>query len=132
MAVQYNTRQQVVYYHHSTTNKSFIEMHLYLKDRGIKHNEFMLLILDPDLARIDPRDPRLPAQMKARVLRECIYNPWYFLREICRIPEVGRASGVPFMLDRGNKAMLFCLMLNLNTSVILPRQTGKTQSALAW
>ena len=132
MAVQYNTRQQVVYYHHSTTNKSFIEMHLYLKDRGIKHNEFMLLILDPDLARIDPRDPRLPAQMKARVLRECIYNPWYFLREICRIPEVGRASGVPFMLHRGNMAMLFCLMLNLNTSVILPRQTGKTQSALAW
>lgn len=130
--VQYNTRQQVVYYQHSTQNKSFIEMHLYLKDRGIKHNEFMLLILDPDLARINPRDPRLPAQMKARVLRECIYNPWYFLREICRIPTDGRADGVPFKLHRGNMAMLFCLMLNLNTSVILPRQTGKTQSALAW
>lgn len=132
MAVQYGTRQQVVYYQHSTTNKSFIEMHLYLKDRGIARNEFMLLILDPDLARINPRDPNLPSQMKARVLRECIYNPWYFLREICRIPTDGDPNGVPFILHRGNMAMMFCLMLNLNTSVILPRQTGKTQSALAW
>ena len=132
MAVQYATTTQTVYYHHSTKNKSFIDMHLYLKDRGIKHNEFMLLLLDPDLARIDPRDPNLSQVYKAKVLRECIYNPWYFLREICRIPTDGKADGVPFILHRGNLAMLFCLMLNLNTSVILPRQTGKTQSALAW
>ena len=132
MAVQYATTTQTVYYHHSTKNKSFIDMHLYLKDRGIEHNEFMLLLLDPDLARIDPRDPNLSQVYKAKVLRECIYNPWYFLREICRIPTDGKADGVPFILHRGNLAMLFCLMLNLNTSVILPRQTGKTQSALAW
>ena len=132
MAVQYGSRQQVVYYQHSTTNKSFIEMHLYLKDKGIKHNEFMLLLLDPDLARINPRDPRLPPAMTAKVLRECIYNPWYFLREICRIPSDGIAEGVPFKLHRGNMAMLFCLMLNLNTSCILPRQTGKTMGAIAW
>lgn len=132
MAVQYGTKQQVVYYQHNTQNKSFIEMHLYLKDRGIKHNEFMLLLLDPDLANIDPRDPKLPFFMKQKVFRECMYNPWYFLRELCRIPTDGRSDGIPFILHRGNLAMLFCLMLNLNTSVILPRQTGKTQSALAW
>lgn len=132
MAVQYAVKEQVVYYHHSTTNKSFLDMHYYLRDRGIKHNEFMLLLLDPDLARINPRDPKLPQIYKVKVLRECMYNPWYFLREICRIPDDGNALGVPFRLHRGNMAMLFCLMLNLNTSVILPRQTGKTQSALAW
>lgn len=132
MAVQYAVKEQVVYYQHSTTNKSFLDMHYYLRDRGIKHNEFMLLLLDPDLARINPRDPKLPQVMKVKVLRECMYNPWYFLREICRIPDDGNAAGVPFRLHRGNMAMLFCLMLNLNTSVILPRQTGKTQSALAW
>lgn len=132
MAVQYAVREQVVYYHHSTTNKSFLDMHYYLRDRGIKHNEFMLLLLDPDLAKINPRDPKLPQVYKVKILRECMYNPWYFLREICRIPDDGNALGVPFRLHRGNMAMLFCLMLNLNTSVILPRQTGKTQSALAW
>lgn len=132
MAVQYATKQQVVYYQHNTQNTSFIEMHLYLKDKGIKHNEFMLLLLDPDLANINPRDPNIPFYMKQKVFRECMYNPWYFLREICRIPTDGRADGIPFKLHRGNLAMLFCLMLNLNTSAILPRQTGKTQSALAW
>ena len=132
MAVQQAVREQVVYYHHSTTNKSFLDMHYYLRDRGVRQNEFMLLLLDPDLARINPRDPNLPQIMKVKVLRECMYNPWYFLREICRIPDDGNAQGVPFRLHRGNMAMLFCLMLNLNTSVILPRQTGKTQSALAW
>ena len=133
MAVQYqNTIERVVYYHHSTKNRSFIDMYEYLRDKGIKSCEFMLLLLDPDLARIDPRDPNLPSQMKVKVLRECMYNPWYFLREICRIPDDGNPRGVPFKLHRGNMAMLFCLMQNINTSVILPRQTGKTQSALAW
>ena len=64
MAVQYAVREQVVYYHHSTTNKSFLDMHYYLRDRGIKHNEFMLLLLDPDLAKINPRDPKLPQVYK--------------------------------------------------------------------
>ena len=113
MAVQYqNTIERVVYYHHSTKNRSFIDMYEYLRDKGIKSCEFMLLLLDPDLARIDPRDPNLPSQMKVKVLRECMYNPWYFLREICRIPDDGNPRGVPFKLHRGNMAMLFCLMQN--------------------
>ena len=70
MAVQYATTQRIVYYHHSTSNKTFIDMALYLKDRGIQHYEFMLLLLDPDLAGVDPFDPRLSTVMKTKVLRE--------------------------------------------------------------
>lgn len=132
MAVQYAVQERVVYYHHSTKNKSFTDMYEYLKAKGHKNCEFMLLILDPGLANVDPRDPNLPQQIKARILRECMYNPWYFLREVCRIPDDGNPRGVPFKLHRGNMAMLWCLMLNLNISVILPRQTGKTQSSLAY
>ena len=132
MAVQYATTQRVVYYHHSTSNKSFIDMALYLKDKGVQHYEFMLLLLDPDLAGVDPFSPNLSTVMKTKILRECIYNPWYFLREVCRIPQDGKAGGVSFILHRGNLAMIFCLMLNINTIAIFPRQTGKTQSALAW
>lgn len=133
MAVQYNTVERVIYYQHSTSNKSFIDMHLYLKDKGIRNNEFMLLLLDPDLAKVkNPWDPNLSMTMKTKIFRECMYNPWYFLREICRIPDDGNMNGVSFILHRGNMAMIFCLMQNINTSVILPRQTGKTQSALAW
>ena len=115
MAVQYATTQRVVYYQHSTSNKSFIDMAMYLKDRGIQHYEFMLLLLDPDLAGVDPFDPHLSTTMKTKILREVIYNPWYFIREVVRIPQDGKPGGIPFVLHRGNLAMLFCLMLNINT-----------------
>ena len=76
--------QNVVYYHMSTTNKSFLEVQKYLEDIGIENNKFMLVLLDPDLARIDPHDPALPTSMKVQVLRECLYNPWYYFREVAK------------------------------------------------
>lgn len=132
MAVMYNRTQTTIYYHMSTTNKSFLEVHQYLKDSGIENNKFMLALLDPDLARIDPHDPALSTMMKTKVLRECLYNPWYFFREVVRVPDSGQATGVKFELSRGNLALLFCLMMNLNTFLEMPRQTGKTISSLCW
>lgn len=132
MAVMYGQRQMTVYYHMSTTNKSFLEVHQYLLDAGIENNKFMLALLDPDLARIDPHDPTLSPGMKTKVLKECLYNPWYYFREVVRIPDSGQASGVKFELSRGNLALLFCLMMNLNTFLEMPRQTGKTISSLCW
>lgn len=132
MAVMYGKTQTTIYYHMSTTNKSFLEISQYLKDSGIENNRFMLVLLDPDLARIDPHDPSLNRIMKQKVLRECIYNPWYFFREVVRIPDSGQATGVKFELSRGNLALLFCLMMNLNTFLEQPRQTGKTISSLCW
>lgn len=130
--VQYGTVQQTVYYHTSTTNKSFLAMANYLRDVGIERYNWMLVLFDPDLARIDPFDPNLPQVMKMKVLRECIINPIYFIREIVRIPDTGDVRGVSFELSRGNMALLFCLILNLNIYLEMPRQTGKTISALAW
>lgn len=132
MAVMYGQTRTTVYYHMSTTNKSFLEIHQFLKDSGIENNRFMLTLLDPDLARIDPHDPTLSAMMKTKVLKECLYNPWYFFREVVRIPDSGQATGVKFQLSRGNLALLFCLMMNLNTFLEQPRQTGKTISSLCW
>lgn len=124
--------QNVVYYHMSTTNKSFLEVQKYLEDIGIENNKFMLVLLDPDLARIDPHDPALPTSMKVKVLRECLYNPWYYFREVVRIPDSGQAKGIKFELNRANLALIYCLMLNLNIFLEEPRQTGKTISSLCW
>ena len=132
MAVMYGKTQATVYYHMSTTNKSFLEIHKFLEDSGIRNNKFMLVLLDPDLARIDPHDPSLNSIMKTKVLRECLYNPWYFFREVVRIPDSGQATGVKFELTRGNLALIFCLMMNLNIFLEQPRQTGKTISSLCW
>lgn len=127
-----NVAVRKVYYQMSTNNKSFLDMHHFLKARNINNNRFFLVLLDPDLASINPRDPRLNINMKNKVLAECIRNYWYFLREIVRIPDEGGAknSGKKYELHRGNLAMNFCLFLNLNIFAELPRQQGKTAAII--
>lgn len=127
-----NVAVRKVYYQMSTNNKSFLDMHHFLKARNINNNRFFLVLLDPDLAGINPRDPRLNINMKNKVLAECIRNYWYFLREIVRIPDEGGAknSGKKYELHRGNLAMNFCLFLNLNIFAELPRQQGKTAAII--
>lgn len=122
---------QQVYLQYETTNKSFIDMHFYLKQIGIKNNNFFLVLYDPGLAGVDPRDPNLSVDMKQRVLRECCANFWYFVREVVRIPAQGAGgAGVRYKLHRGNLAMNFLFTLNYNFFVELPRQWFKTKSAL--
>lgn len=131
MIQQQQAPRMRVYYQMSTNNKSFLNMHYYLKSIGIKNNKFMLTLLDPDLDGIDPFDRTLPPVYKQKILREVMYNYWYFLREVVRIPDQGSTSGgARYRLDRGNLALNFCMMLNLNIFLELPRQQGKTISAL--
>lgn len=120
-------------YQLSTSNKSFLEMHWWLKQQGRKNNKFFLQLYDVALANINPRDPNLNDHWRGRVLRECIVNEWYFLREVLRIPDSGGAvgGGAPFRLDRGNLALLFCLQHNWNAFFEEPRQFGKTTGAAA-
>ena len=70
-----------VYYDDRTNNESFMKMHYFLEAKGIKNNKFFLLIYDPGLIGIDPRNPApnnpaLARQLKLRILRECTINFW--------------------------------------------------------
>jgi len=116
MAIQYNTAApRRVYYQMSTTNQSFLDIHYYLRDTAVKNNKFMLILLDPDLAGVNPHDPRLNTLMQQKICRECINNYWYFLREVIRIPDSGGVGGgAKYKLSRGNLALNFCMSLNLN------------------
>lgn len=121
-----------IYYQMSTRNISFIKMHQYLKAIGIKNNKFMLALLDPDLASIDPHDPNLNSYYKSKVLAECMANFWYFIREVCRVPDQGGSGkGIPFELHRGNMALFFCSIYNMNIFLELSRQQGKTLATCA-
>src|SRR5574344_65725 len=122
--------QQQVYIQLETTNQSFIDMHYYLKGTGRSNNNFFLVLFDAGLAGIDPRDPNLNMAFKQRVLRECCCNYWYFLREVVRIPVEGKKNGDRYRLDRGSLAMNFLYTLNYNMFVELPRQFGKTTTAV--
>ena len=119
-----------IYAQKTTKNKSFLDMHHYLKSIGIKNNEFMLTLIDPDLDGVDPYDPNLNQLYKQKILRECIVNYWYYLREILRIPSPGGAP-IRYKLNRGNLALSFCQSLNLNIFFEMPRQQGKTLGAIA-
>ena len=119
----------IVYYQLSTSNKSFRDMHYYLRSIGIKNNKFFLALIDKDLAGVDPFDPKLNQYMKQKIFRECMVNYWYFIREVIRIPDQG-GNGAKYELHRGNLAFNYCSMLNLNIFEELPRQQFKTISAI--
>lgn len=127
-----NSMPVQVGYQLSTSNRSFVEMHWWLKSQGRQNNKFFLQLYDVALANINPRDPNLNDHWKMRILRECTINEWYYIREIVRIPDSGGTvgGGAPFRLDRGNLALLFCLQHNWNVFLEEPRQFGKTTGAV--
>lgn len=122
-------------YQWNTKNKSFIQLHKDLETLGIKNNKFMLRLYDATLLDFDPYDVVVPLEIQARIIRECIINPWYFLREVARIPTDGTAivpgGGVPFEIDRNSAATWFCFINGIDHYSSKPRQKGKTMDALA-
>lgn len=119
----------------STTNLSFIQTAKDLSHLGVTNNKFFLKLYDPKLIGVNPYDPVVSQENIKRITIECVRNPWYFLREISRIPEQGSAqgpgSGSKFQLHRGNLAAIYCFLHNINFYLVLPRQTGKTQSMIS-
>ena len=120
-----------IYLQMNTKNKSFLDMHHYLKSIGVTNNAFMLALIDPDLANINPHDPHLNPYYKQKVLRECLCNVWYFLREVVRVPSQGGIA-IPYKLTRGNMAMIFCMTLNLNVFVEMPRLRPEPGIMVTW
>jgi hypothetical protein len=118
-----------VYYQGNSTNKSFLRMYKFLKERGIVNNKFFLAIYDKELINVDPYSPNLSKQLKARILKECRINPWYFLREVMNMPVTGGFSR--YEMNRGNLALTFLVLNNINVTMMLPRQNGKTIGTVA-
>lgn len=113
-----------------TPNKSFLQVASDLKKLGIKNFYFMLELCDPSLVGVDPYAPNLTKDTISRIMTECSRNPWYYLREISRIPDQG-GSGVPYKANRGNIAEMWCFLHGIDSWFCIPRQQGKTQSCLA-
>ena len=84
---------------------------------------------------LNPYQKGLPLDLQLKVIFECIRNPWYFLREVCRIPEDGKpiepGGGAQYRIDRNNCAVWYCVLNGIDVYDSKPRQTGKTQNALA-
>lgn len=114
--------------HFNTQNNSFLKMYFILKELGIKNNTFFLELIDSSLESVNPHDPLLSEELQMRIHHEVIINPWYFFREVIRIPEVGEKKF--FELHRGNLAMLYLIFHSINIAVLLPRQCFKTTTTI--
>lgn len=98
-------------YQCNSKNRSFIDFSLRLKERGINNWAFSLRLNDPKLTTVDPHDPKNQLEQH-RVLVECMDNPWYFFREVLRIPGTNSGGYSVFKANRGNMAVLFDTVIN--------------------
>ena len=115
----------------NTANISFIQCAVDLKKLGIKNNMFFLKLYDPSLKGVDPHSAFLSNDQIIRIINECIINPWYYLREVARIPDQGNPKGVPYLLNRANLASTWCFINGIDHYEVIPRQIGKTESTVA-
>ena len=116
------------YYLQNTTNKTFIRMHYLLKKMGIKNNSFFLALYQKELEGIDPTNiSQITPELAGKISVECKINPWYYFREVLRIPSQG-GEAVPFMLNRANLALIWSFFNGIDFYLVQPRQTGKTIS----
>ena len=119
-----------------THNKSFLRVAYVLKSLGIKHWYFMLEIKDFSVTAIDPYavdkngHSTLSQDQVSRVLTECMRNPWYYLREISRIPDQG-GTAVHYKANRANIAQAWCTLHSIDNWLTIMRQQGKTIGAIA-
>jgi len=123
------------FYDFKTKNKSFLDLYQDLYRLGVKNNKFFLRLYDTDLQGVDVYSPVLPKEMQIKVFIECLINPWYWLREVLRIPvdglpiEVG--GGVQYKIDRNNVACWYLFLNGIDHYQSKPRQQGKTQDCVA-
>jgi hypothetical protein len=85
-----------------TSNRSFVELAAIYKKMGVKNFAFILALHDQSLKGIDPFSENLTKDQQARIALECRTNPWYFFREVARVP--GGGDGVKLRANRANVA----------------------------
>ena len=110
------------YIHYNTTNRSFLDVMEQLKNREVKNHYFMLALFDPTLAEIDPFREDLTKDQQIAVMIECSRNPWYFFREILRIPNGKNVD--KFTLDLSRSAILYCIVQGYSVWKAGLRQSG--------
>lgn len=109
-----------------TKNKSFYRQAIKYKIMNVKNHAFLLALMDPSLQGVDPHDEEnLTREQKDRIVIEIVNNPWYFFREILRVPETG-SGGAGLSANRGNIALFFMFFCHIFTILIQIRQTGKS------
>lgn len=110
----------------NTTNDSFLKLAAKYKSMGVANFYFHLALMQPHLQGVDPHDPDLSDEIKIDIWKECVANPWYFIREVIRIKA---GDYIPYIANRGNIALMWLFLNHIDLFLIQPRQTGKSVGA---
>lgn len=113
---------------YDTTNESFLRLAGLYRKMGIENYDFVLALYQPELVGVDPHDPNLDLETKKMVRKEATYNPWYFFREVVRIPPTSGSVPLRFKANRGNIALYWSFFNHVDFGLLQPRQTGKSVS----
>lgn len=113
---------------YKTKNASWLRQAEVYNKMGIRNCAFLLALLQPELQDIDPFDPHLSIEDKIKVGLECKYNPWYYFREIARVPPQGGILAKALTANRGNIALYWTFANCIDVGLVQPRQTGKSLS----
>jgi hypothetical protein len=113
---------------YKTTNASALKTAFIYKRMGVDNWQFILALHNPELQGIDPHDDNLPRNIKDLIHDELANNPWYYFREVARVPAKGSIEPPRFRLNRANVALYWCYFTHLTTLLIQARQTGKSLS----
>lgn len=114
---------------YNTPNESWLRL-AYLYDKmGVTNSTFHLCLMQPELSGIDPYDPALDSATQLKIAVECRYNPWYYFREVVRVPPPAGTEPVPLQANRGNIALYWSFFNHIDFALLQPRQTGKSISA---
>jgi hypothetical protein len=109
-----------------TSNQSFVRLAAVYRDMGVRNHAFLLALVNPRLQGVNPYDPNLTREQKDMIVVECKMNPWYYFREVARIPGGSGEEAIPIIANRGNIALWWCFFNHIMITLIQPRQTGKS------
>lgn len=113
---------------YQTKNESFKRMVSLYHQMGIRNCLWPLALLQPQLQGVDPHSKDLTEEQKVAIGVECRFNFWYYLREVVRLPPVAGPEPVPYIANRGNLALSWAFLNNIDIALVQPRQTGKSAS----
>ena len=109
-----------------TSNPHFLRMVRVLEKMGVKNRYFFLHLTQPELQGIDPHNLKdSSTELKMRIMYESKVNPWYFLREVIRVPSAG-GDPIRYILNRANLALNWLFFNSADFFLVMPRQCGKT------
>ena len=113
---------------YDTKNESYLKLAGTYYAMGVKNYAFMLALHDQSLKDVDPFSPFLTELEMVKIGIECKINPWYYFREIAKVPARSGSDAVPLLANRGNIALYWCFFNHVMTYLVQIRQTGKSIS----